>query len=112
MIQYQSTILQILPQVDINMDPGDGAFFHTNLLRCSGANKSGHLRCHLKFVYNTKENSPAIKHDYSDAVYNRLHTYPADLLPRAQNLQVQKREWLPTEKDQLDGLNPRSLMDL
>lgn len=91
-----------LPTFALDCSPGDGVFMHPNLLRSSGPNPSQHLRCHLKFVYNAKINSPAIKHDYSDSVFTPLNTYPADALGKLSNFDVEEREFKQTEKDRLE----------
>lgn len=105
-------IKRALPQFDLDMSPGDGVFFHCNLLRASGPNPSDHLRCHLKFVYNTKLNSPSIKHDFSDAVYNKIEAYPADALLNNKNWDVETRKWKQTEEDIQSGLDHETVWDL
>ncbi|QDU93342.1 phytanoyl-CoA dioxygenase family protein [Lignipirellula cremea] len=47
-----------LPLVYCTMDPGDGLFFHSNLLHASDANLSEHARWSLLCCYNTRTNNP------------------------------------------------------
>ncbi len=44
--------------VHVEMEPGDGLFFHGNLLHCSDQNKSSDPRWSLICCYNTKSNNP------------------------------------------------------
>lgn len=50
--------LERLPLVHVEMDPGDGLFFHGNLLHRSDQNTSPNPRWSLICCYNTKTNSP------------------------------------------------------
>ncbi len=51
-------ILQRLPIEYVEMEPGDGLFFHGNLLHRSDQNTSPHPRWSLICCYNTKRNDP------------------------------------------------------
>jgi ectoine hydroxylase-related dioxygenase (phytanoyl-CoA dioxygenase family) len=53
-----AAILQRLPIVYAEMDPGDGLFFHGNLLHRSDQNTSDFPRWGLICCYNTKRNDP------------------------------------------------------
>jgi len=53
------------------MEPGDGLFFHSNLLHCSAANTSQDPRWVFICCYNTKHNSP-FKEDSRHPVYTPL----------------------------------------
>jgi ectoine hydroxylase-related dioxygenase (phytanoyl-CoA dioxygenase family) len=51
-------LLKRMPQVAIEMAPGDVLFFHCNLLHCSGRNPSDQPRWALISVYNAARNDP------------------------------------------------------
>lgn len=51
-------ILKRLPKMHVEMEPGDGLFFHGNLLHRSDANTSPDPRWSLILCYNTKSNDP------------------------------------------------------
>ncbi len=53
-----AAILERLPVEHIEMEPGDGLFFHGNLLHRSDQNTSPHPRWSLICCYNTKGNDP------------------------------------------------------
>ncbi|MEM7023531.1 MAG: phytanoyl-CoA dioxygenase family protein [Pseudomonadota bacterium] len=44
--------------VHVEMEPGDGAFFHCNLLHCSAQNRSANPRWTLICCYNARRNDP------------------------------------------------------
>lgn len=44
--------------------PGDGLFFHCNLLHRSAANRSAHRRWTLIFCYNAARNNPRLEHNH------------------------------------------------
>ena len=46
------------------MDPGDGLFFHCNLLHRSAANHSNNRRWYLIFCYNAARNNPRLEHNH------------------------------------------------
>ena len=50
--------LKHLPLHYVEMQPGDGLFFHGNLLHRSDQNTSDHPRWALICCYNTKSNNP------------------------------------------------------
>jgi ectoine hydroxylase-related dioxygenase (phytanoyl-CoA dioxygenase family) len=50
--------LERLPLLYVEMQPGDGLFFHGNLLHRSDQNTSPHPRWSLICCYNTRHNSP------------------------------------------------------
>lgn len=51
-------VLERLPVQHVVMQPGDGLFFHGNLLHCSDQNTSPNPRWSLICCYNTKMNDP------------------------------------------------------
>ncbi len=53
-----AALLQRLPIEHVEMEPGDGLFFHGNLLHRSDQNTSPNPRWSLICCYNTKSNSP------------------------------------------------------
>ena len=56
--QRIEAILERLPLRYMEMEPGDGLFFHGNLLHRSDANTSPDPRWSLILCYNTRENDP------------------------------------------------------
>lgn len=52
--------MKILELVDIEMDPGDALFFHSNVLHASGKNDSDQTRNVLLSCYNRADNAPYI----------------------------------------------------
>jgi ectoine hydroxylase-related dioxygenase (phytanoyl-CoA dioxygenase family) len=58
-------VLSRLPKLYVEMEPGDGLFFHGNLLHRSDANTSPDPRWSLIMCYNTKSNTPyeVIRHN-------------------------------------------------
>jgi ectoine hydroxylase len=57
--------------VHAEMEPGDGIFFHCNLLHCSAQNRSPDRRWTVICCYNTKTNSPLLEHHHPP--YTPLH---------------------------------------
>lgn len=53
-----AAVLERLPIVYAEMEPGDGLFFHGNLLHRSDQNTSEHPRWGLICCYNTRKNNP------------------------------------------------------
>ncbi|RMF39441.1 MAG: phytanoyl-CoA dioxygenase family protein [Planctomycetota bacterium] len=53
-----AAVLERLPVEYVEMAPGDGLFFHSNLLHRSDQNRSPHPRWSLICCYNTRSNSP------------------------------------------------------
>ncbi len=51
-------VLERLPVIPVEMEPGDGLFFHGNLLHRSDQNTSPNPRWSLICCYNTKSNDP------------------------------------------------------
>jgi hypothetical protein len=63
------------------MEPGDGLFFHSNLLHRSDQNRSPNRRWTLICVYNAARNDPFIKHHHPG--YTRLHKVADNALKEA-----------------------------
>jgi len=57
-------VLKRLPVVACELEPGDGAFFHANVLHRSLKNESEEPRLSLINCYNTKTNDPYKKHHH------------------------------------------------
>lgn len=53
-----AAVLERLPVVHVDMEPGDGLFFHGNLLHRSDQNTSPDPRWALICCYNTRKNNP------------------------------------------------------
>jgi ectoine hydroxylase-related dioxygenase (phytanoyl-CoA dioxygenase family) len=53
-----AAVLERLPMVHVEMEPGDGLFFHGNLLHRSDQNTSPDPRWALICCYNTRRNDP------------------------------------------------------
>jgi ectoine hydroxylase len=67
-------ILQRMPRVDVEMEPGDALFFHCNLLHCSDPNNSDLSRWSLICVYNAARNDPYCESRHSS--YTPLNKVP------------------------------------
>ena len=63
--------------VAVELEPGDGLFFHGNLLHCSEQNHSEHPRWSLINCYNTRHNDPYIQ-DGRHPNYSPLEIWPDD----------------------------------
>ena len=63
--------------VAVELEPGDGLFFHGNLLHCSDQNHSEHPRWSLINCYNTRHNDPYIQ-DGRHPNYSPLEIWPDD----------------------------------
>ncbi len=57
-LEHVEAALQRHELVHLEMDRGDAAFFHCNLLHCSGQNRSSNPRWKLICCYNAKRNNP------------------------------------------------------
>ena len=54
----------VCESVYCEMDPGDGLFFHCNILHRSAANRSDNRRWNLIFCYNAARNNPRLEHNH------------------------------------------------
>jgi len=73
------------------MDPGDGLFFHCNLLHRSDRNRSARRRWTLLCCYNAARNDPTIVHHHPQ--YTKLHKVAdAELLNAGLRLAEGRRE--------------------
>jgi ectoine hydroxylase-related dioxygenase (phytanoyl-CoA dioxygenase family) len=57
-------MLQHMPLDYMEMEPGDGLFFHSNLMHRSDQNTSSHRRWTVLFCYNAARNNPFIEHHH------------------------------------------------
>ena len=62
---------KILDLIYCEMDPGDGLFFHCNLLHRSDQNRSARRRWTMLCSYNAARNNPTIVHHHPQ--YTKLH---------------------------------------
>jgi ectoine hydroxylase-related dioxygenase (phytanoyl-CoA dioxygenase family) len=70
--------LKVMPLDYLEMDPGDTAFFHCNILHASHANLSDHPRWSIITAYNLASNKPY--KDVHASSYTPIVTYEGDLL--------------------------------
>ncbi len=54
----------MLPLVEVEMEPGDALFFHSNVLHRSDQNQSDHKRWAFLIAYNRASNDPVIVHHH------------------------------------------------
>jgi hypothetical protein len=71
---------------DVDIDPGDGLFFHSNLLHRSQQNLSDHPRLSVINCFNTKSNDPVKEHHHPG--YS-----PLDICPDEEVLVSGARQW-------------------
>ena len=64
-------MLKSLELVYAELDPGDGLFFHANVMHRSDQNRSDHRRWTVLFCYNAARNNPYMEHHHPQ--YTRLH---------------------------------------
>ncbi len=79
-----AAVLERLPVEYVEMSPGDGLFFHGNLLHRSDQNRSPHSRWSLICCYNTRSNSP-----YKPSRHPAYS--PLDVLEDAELLRIARR---------------------
>ena len=66
-----SHTLQVLPLVEVEMEPGDALFFHSNVLHRSDQNNSDRRRWAFLVAYNRASNNPTFKHHHPQ--YTKLN---------------------------------------
>ncbi len=79
--RYVDLALETMELVHVELKPGDGLFFHSNILHRSEANLSDKSRWSLISVYNRQSNVPY--NEKSTACLMPLETVPDDSLLRA-----------------------------
>jgi ectoine hydroxylase-related dioxygenase (phytanoyl-CoA dioxygenase family) len=57
-------MLKTLELVYAELDPGDGLFFHANVMHRSDQNRSDHRRWTVLFCYNAARNNPYLEHHH------------------------------------------------
>lgn len=82
--------VRTLEMVDCTLEIGDGIFFHSNLLHCSGQNKSPNPRRAFLCCYNARRNSPykVVRHPQ----YTPLAKVPDSALKEA-GLRIARQEY-------------------
>ena len=94
-------VLERLPLVHCEMEPGDAIFFHANLLHRSDMNRSDESRWSMICCYNARRNDP-----YKDSHHPRYT--PLAIVPDSRILEVGIRRfaddsgdvaWLAGDKD-------------
>lgn len=63
--------MQILPLVEVELEPGDALFFHCNVLHRSDQNKSDNRRWAFLISYNRATSDPVVKGPHPN--YTKLH---------------------------------------
>jgi ectoine hydroxylase len=74
-------MLKSLELVYAELDPGDGLFFHANVMHRSDQNRSDHRRWTVLFCYNAARNNPYMEHHHPQ--YTRLHKVSDDAVKAA-----------------------------
>jgi len=74
-------MLQHMPLDYMEMQPGDGLFFHANLMHRSDQNRSANRRWTVLFCFNAARNNPFIEHHHPQ--YTPLHKVPDDAVKKA-----------------------------
>ncbi len=77
---------------DMEINPGDGIFFHSNLLHRSQKNLSSDPRLSVISCFNTKSNDPVKEHHHPG--YS-----PLDICPDHEVLTSGERQWQPLSED-------------
>jgi len=62
--QRVEEILKVLPVDYAELEPGDGLFFHSNVLHRSDQNRSDTRRCTVLMCYNAARNNPFLEHHH------------------------------------------------
>ncbi len=57
-------MLKSMERVHAEMDPGDGLFFHSNVMHRSDQNRSANRRWTVLFCYNAARNNPYLEHHH------------------------------------------------
>jgi len=74
-------MLKSLDLVYAELDPGDGLFFHANVMHRSDQNRSDHRRWTVLFCYNAARNNPYMEHHHPQ--YTPLHKVSDDAVKAA-----------------------------
>jgi len=87
-----AALLERLELVYVEMDPGDGLFFHCNLLHRSDQNRSSDPRWSLICCYNTKHNDPFRKVPGGHPSYHPLECWPDEKVKEVGRAQWQSMQ--------------------
>ena len=74
-------LLKSLELVYAEMEPGDGLFFHANVMHRSDQNRSENRRWTVLFCYNAARNNPYLEHHHPQ--YTPLHKVDDDAIKAA-----------------------------
>ena len=74
-------MLKSLELVYAEMEPGDGLFFHANVMHRSDQNRSDNRRWTVLFCYNAARNNPYLEHHHPQ--YTPLHKVDDDAIKSA-----------------------------
>jgi hypothetical protein len=74
-------MLKSLELVYAEMEPGDGLFFHANVMHRSDQNRSENRRWTVLFCYNAARNNPYLEHHHPQ--YTPLHKVDDDVIKAA-----------------------------
>ena len=61
---FINRLIKVFPLVNVELDPGDALFFHSNVLHRSEQNHSDRRRWAFLMAYNAKANDPVKKHHH------------------------------------------------
>ncbi len=74
-------MLKTMELVYCEMEPGDGLFFHSNVMHRSDQNRSPNRRWTVLFCYNAARNNPYLEHHHPQ--YTPLHKVSDDAIKQA-----------------------------
>jgi ectoine hydroxylase len=83
-----AAMLARLERVYVDMEPGDGLFFHANVMHRSDANRTDNRRWTVLFCYNAAHNDPVIAHHHPN--YTPLDKVP-DSAVKAAGVKVSEK---------------------
>ena len=87
-LERVNALLERLPRVYAELNPGDALFFHCNLLHCSDQNRSDKPRWTLICCYNTRRNNP-----YKDNQGGHRAYFPLDVIDDGQIKIIGRKQW-------------------
>ncbi len=74
-------MLKTMELIYCEMEPGDGLFFHSNVMHRSDQNRSPNRRWTVLFCYNAARNNPYLEHHHPQ--YTPLHKVSDDAIKQA-----------------------------
>jgi ectoine hydroxylase-related dioxygenase (phytanoyl-CoA dioxygenase family) len=90
--ERMAAILERLPVVHVELEPGSAVIFHSNLLHCSAANSSEHARWSLICCYNAARNDP-----YRESQHPRYT--PLEVRPDERVREIGRRQWSEIQQE-------------